>query len=234
MHPERKLNTNIGRNETVLWMVLGPLLVTLVFLLGLSIALFAPICLVYSLLSLLLYVRTLNTGYIVKSLMFFFLAVFFVLVLFRGYDIITFFFGAVSLLFVIWLFILIGIRDYKWRTTELLELAAMPVNKIEEGYSMRPMPAGKVEYQWSEMLRFSKFIRRNLISVPYHEKGKVIFSLNRSRLKLISFSSNYIKDSWVAFDQLCNSLGVLYSEFLRLFQEDNEAEIIKRIDFIRI
>jgi len=188
----------------------------------------------------------------------FFLAVFFFLVLFRGYDIITFFFGAVSLLFVIWLFILIGIRDYKWRTTELLELAAMPVNKIEEGYSMRPMPAGKVEYQWSEMLRFSKFIRRNLISVPYHEKGKVIFSLNRSRLKLISFSSNYIKDSWVAFDQkgnisvhisktdymlykdkyafdqLSNSLGVLYSEFLRLFQEDNEAEIIKRIDFIRI
>lgn len=258
MYFERKFNTNSGRNETIFWMILGPLLVVLTFLYGFSMILFSPFCIAYSVLSLLLFIRTRNMGYMVKSLMFLFLSVFFILLLFIGYHILTLVFGGLSLIFMVLLFILIGIRDYKWRTTEMLELAAMPVKEVKNGYTMRPMPAGKADFEWNELLRFSRFIRRNLISVPYHDKDKVIFSLNRSRLKLISFSSDYIQDSWVsfdksgqisvhiskddykmykdnyAFDQLCNSLGNLYSEFFELFRENRESEIIKQIDIIRV
>lgn len=255
---ERKFNADSGRNETVLWMILGPALLVLVFLYGFSLILLAPFCIIYSLLSLMLFIRTKNSGYMIKSMMFVFLSLFFILIPFTGFDILTMFLGGISLLFMIWLFILIAIRDYKWRTDEVLELAAMPVSDVKEGYTMRPMPAGKLDYQWNELLQFSKFIRRNLISVPHKGDDKIIFSLNKSRFKLISFNSDYIQDSWVsfdrkgqiavhisrddyqmykenyAFDQLCNSLGNIYGEFFKLFQQNKESEIIKRIDLIRI
>lgn len=257
MYPERKLNSKAGRNETLFWMIVGPALIVLVFLFGLGVIFLAPVCLVYCLFSFLLYLRTFNPGYLVKSMMFFFLTVFFILAFFSGLDIVSLFMGGVSLLFLILLLILIAVRDYKWRTTELLELAAWPVNDVKEGYTMRPMPAGKLEYKWDELQQFASFIKRNLVSVVYHEKDKVVFSLNRSRLKLISFSSDYIRDSWIsfdhsgqvsvhiskedyklykdnyAFDQLCNSLGSLYSEFFLMFQQKKESNILKQIDLIR-
>lgn len=258
MNMEQKRNDNSGRNETIFWMILGPLLVVLVFLYGFSLVLLSPIFAVYSILSILLFIRTRNMGYMIKSLMFFFLLLFVILLFFTGNKILTLFMGGISLIFLVWLIILIAIRDYKWRTSQMLELAAMPVDEIKNGYTMRPMPAGKADFEWNELLRYSYFIRRNLISVPYYEKDKVIFSLNRSRIKLISFSSNYIQDSWVAFersgqvsvhiskedykmykdnyafDQLCNSLGNLYVDFFKLFRQNKEAEIIRRIDIIRV
>lgn len=258
MYFEQKRLDNSGRNETIFWMIVGPFLVVLIFLYGFSLILLSPVCIVYSILSLLLFIRTHNMGYLIKSMMFFFILVFVILLFFIGPGILTFFIGGMGLVFMIWLFVLIGIRDYKWRTSEVLELAALPVEEIRNGYTMRPMPAGKADYQWNDLIRFSRFIRRNLISVTYHEDEKVIFSLNRSRLKLISFSSDYIQDSWVsfdksgqivvhiskedykmykdsyAFDQLCNSLGSLYSDFLTLFIEKKESEIIKKIDIIRV
>lgn len=257
MFPERKLSTNSGRNETIFWMIAGPALIVLVFLFGFGVIVLVPVALLYGLFSFLLFLRTYNAGYLVKSMMFLFMSAFFVLAFFRGMDILTLFLGGVSLLFMVLLLILIAVRDYKWRTAELLELAAMPVHEVKEGYTMRPMPAGKLEFGWDELQHFAAFIRRNLVSVVYHEKDKVVFGLNRSRLKLISFSSDYIRDSWIsfdksgqvavhisredyqnykdsyAFDQLCDSLGKLYTEFFRLFREKNESEILKRIDLIR-
>lgn len=258
MYFEPKIDAHQLRSEAILWMVMGPFLLIFLFLFGFAVILFAPICLVYGTVSLLMFFRTLNTGYLIKGLMFLFLVLFFLLFFFSGFGMFTIIAGIISSVLLVWLLVLIGIRDHKWRNMELLELAAMPVNDLAEGYSMRPMPTGKLSYQWKDLIRFTAFIRRNLISVPYFDKDKVIFSLNRSRFKLITFSSDYINDSWVsfdregnisvhiskqdyelfrdsyAFDQLCNSLGLVFADFFKWHQQGREAEIIKKLDYIRI
>jgi hypothetical protein len=255
---ERKLNTGQIKNEVVLWMVLGPILLIFLFLFGFAIILFAPIFAVYSLISILMFFRTLNSGYLVKSMLFFFLLMFVLFMFFNGFNFFAIVAAVISGILLVWLVALIVVRDHKWRTLQLFELAAMPVDDVEDGYSMRPMPAGKLNYTWDELLSFAGFVRRNLISVIHFQKDRIIFSLERNRSKLISFNSDYISDTWVsfekngnvsvhiskkdymmfrdsyAFDQLCDSLSNTYIEFFKLHQEGKEHEILRKLDFIRV
>ena len=258
MNVYSKLKSEELRTEAVIWMVIGPIMLLFLLFFGIGILLVIPICIVYGLVSFLLFLRTLNTGYMIKTMMFLFLMVSVISLFLTGTAIFTLFAWIITLLSLIWLIFMISNRDYKWRTRELLELAAMPVEEVKNGYTDRPMPTGKLDYKWEELIRFSNFIRRNLISVVYYENEKVVFGLNHSKFKLITFSGDYSQDSWVAFDkqgnisvhisaenyrlfkdayafdQLCDTLGNVYADFFRLFQQGKESEILKRLDFIRI
>jgi len=257
MNVYSKLKSEELRAEAVVWMVIGPMMLLFLLFFGIGILMVIPICIVYGLVSFLLFLRTLNTGYMIKSILFLFLMIFVVFLFLTGPGIFTIFTGIMAALSLIWLIIMIINRDYKWRTRELFELAAMPVDEVKNGYTARPMPTGQLDYKWEELIRFSHFIRSNLISVAYFEKEKVVFGLNHSKFKLITFSRDYSQDSWVAFDkqgnisvhisaqdyqnykdayafdQLCNSLGSLYAGFFRAFAERKESEILKRLDYIR-
>lgn len=149
-------------------------------------------------------------------------------------------------------------RKLKWRTREMLELAAQPVEDKTNGLTQRPFQAGEIEYSPGEIMDFSVFIRRNLIAIPVFEKNRTVFILNIPLKKLLQFSKNYDQRTWVAFsydgkvhvniqqndyfmyrdqlafDKLCQSLGDLFIEFMNLYQNGEEGQIIYRLNALNL
>jgi len=144
MNVYSKLKSEELRAEAVVWMVIGPMMLLFLFFFGIGILLVIPVCIVYGLVSFLLFLRTLNTGYMIKSILFLFLMIFVVFLSLTGPGIFTIFTGIMTALSLLWLVIMIINRDYTWRTTELFELAAMPVNEVKNGYTARPMPTDQL------------------------------------------------------------------------------------------
>ena len=257
MSGNQKLNPVQAKNELVFWMVAGPILLIMLFLFGFAILFLTPLFFAYFVASALLFLRTLNGGYLLKSVLFGFLTAFTLLLFFSGTGILTIIAGLICIILLTWLIILVVIRDFKWRNLQVLELAAAPVEAVEEGYTMRPMPAGKLSSAREQLLPFAGFIRRNLIAVVYFQKDRVVFGLTRNRLKMITFGSDYVRDTWVsidyqgnvsvhmarkdyeqynesyAFDQLSDSLGNVFKEFFELYRKGREKEIIRKLDRFR-
>ena len=258
MNSQTKFNSVQARNELVLWMVMGPIILILLFFTGIALLFLTPVFFIYSVVSGLLFLRTLNTGYLIRGLLFVFLTAFTLLYFFLGNHLLTWAMGAMSVLLLVWLVIMVLVREFKWRNLLVLELAAQPVEDVSEGYSMRPMPAAKLRYTWKQLLGFGRFIQRNLVAVAYYEKDKVIFSLSRNRLRMIFFSRDYINGTWVAFDrggtvsvhisrddyaqfresyafdQLSNSLGHIFGEFYGLYEQGREQDITRKLDSMRL
>jgi len=144
-------------------------------------------------------------------------------------------------------------KRLKWRIRELLELAAEPVNEITNGFTPRPRPMGKADYTKSELAEFGNFALRNHIAIPYYEPDRVAFvaaDWTQGFLRLYKFRRSYADATWVAFDfggnltvnisqrdylnyrdslsfdQLCRSLGNLFTEFLDLYRKGEGIRII--------
>ena len=73
MNVYSKLKSEELRAEAIVWMVIGPMMLLFLLFFGIGILLVIPICIVYGLVSFLLFLRTLNTGYMIKSILFLFL-----------------------------------------------------------------------------------------------------------------------------------------------------------------
>jgi len=258
MNIRKRFNAGELKHEAILWMIIGPIMLFHLFFMGFGAFLLIPVCVAYAVLSLLLFLRTLNFGYLVKANLFMVLLVFLSLILLKAKIVLVFFAAIAALMVLTALIILIVQGYYRWKTTALFELAAMPVKEVKNGYTGRPLPVGKISYKWDELIRFSKFIRQNLISVVYFDTDKVVFGLNHSKFKLVTFDKEYTIGSWVsfdkqgnisvhissndyqkykdayAFDQLCENLGKLYQEFFSLHKNHKEKEILKRLNLTRI
>ena len=152
-------------------------------------------------------------------------------------------------------------RKLRWRGEEVFELAAMPVEDIGDSFSARPRPAGNVPVSKTEMIRFVEFMTRNLIAFAFREENRVIFvpTLPGNDLPyLLGIKKDYLNDTWVAidyegnitvniteedyllfkmdldFDQLCQSLGDLFREFLELSKQGQDSRIIDRMNALRL
>lgn len=149
-------------------------------------------------------------------------------------------------------------RKLKWRSREMLELAAQPVQESTNGLTQRPLPAGKIEYSPEEISEFSAFVKRKLIATPLKEESKTIFILNIPLGRLLTFNNRYDDRTWVAFgrdgeitvsiaqqdyfmyrdhlafDQLCQSLGDLFIEFATLYFNGHEQQIIYRLNALNL
>ena len=163
--------------------------------------------------------------------------------------------------FLVWLVVLAATKKIKWRGREVLELAAMPVEKTGNGYTPRPLVAGKTEFSRHQLLEFVEFTRRNLIAVPYLSKDKVVFVpvMEGSEFPfIIGLKYDYLDETWIAFDfegnvsvnishrdyleyqealsfdQLCKSLGNLFIEFIEIFQRGEGIRIIDRMNALGI
>ena len=49
---------------------------------------------------------------------------------------------------------------------KIFELAASPLNEVENGFTGRPYPIGKWQYTMNEIAEFSKFLQKNMIAFP--------------------------------------------------------------------
>lgn len=148
-------------------------------------------------------------------------------------------------------------KRLKWRGREVFELAAAPVEDVGNGYTARPLHKGKVQYTRYELLAFSEFLRRRLIALPYREGDRILLVLVKMGEEfryLLGRRDQILDDTWVAFDfegnvsvnisqrdylefrealsfdQLCESLGELFIEFLETFKRGEAVRIIARMD----
>ncbi len=152
-------------------------------------------------------------------------------------------------------------RRFKWRGREIFELAAMPVADVQDGFTERPRPIGKLECTRGEILEFAEFIRSNLIAIPYVEASRVVFmpiKMGQEFAPVYGWSYDYQKRTWIAFDfqgdvsvriseddyldyrdrlsfdQLCESLGRLFIEFFESFRSGQGLRVIERMDALRV
>jgi len=152
-------------------------------------------------------------------------------------------------------------RKLRWRGEEVFELAALPIDEIRDNFTPRPRPAGQVPVTKTEMIRFVEFMTKNLIAFAFREEQRVIFVLTLPGNDLpyiLGIKKDYLQDTWVAidyegnltvniteedyllfkmdldFDQLCQSLGDLFQEFLELSKQGQETRIIDRMNALRL
>lgn len=152
-------------------------------------------------------------------------------------------------------------RKLKWRGQEVFELAAMPVEDTGDSFSARPRPTGQVPISKTEMIRFVDFITTNLIAFAFREDNRIVFVLGLPGKEfpyLFGLKKNYLEDTWVAidfdgnvsvnitqkdyllfkkdldFDQICQSLGNVFVEFLELSKNGKESQIIDRMNALRL
>jgi len=152
-------------------------------------------------------------------------------------------------------------RKIKWRGQEIFELAAMPIEDVGNNYTARPRPAGQTKVSKTEMIRFVDFITTNLVAFAFREDNRIVFVPvlpGKDNPYLFGLKKNYLEDTWIAidydgkvtvnitekdylifkqdldFDQLCESLGNLFIEFLELSKSGQESKIIDRMNALRL
>jgi hypothetical protein len=152
-------------------------------------------------------------------------------------------------------------RKLKWRGQEIFELAAMPIEDTGNNYTARPRPAGQADVTRTEMIRFVNFITSNLIAFAFREENRFVFVLplpGNDTPYLLGLKKDYLDDTWVAidfdgnvsvniteedyllfkqdlnFDQLCESLGNVFIEFLEFSKQGQEQRIIDRMNALRL
>jgi hypothetical protein len=152
-------------------------------------------------------------------------------------------------------------KKTKWRGREILELAATPVEEVGNGYTPRPLPAGKLEYTRKELLAFAEFVRRNLIAITYNEGQRIVMvvvKMGEEFRYMLGLQDHILDKTWVSFDfegeisvnisqrdylefrealsfdQLCESLGQLFIDFFELFRRSEGIRVIDRMDTLRL
>lgn len=166
-----------------------------------------------------------------------------------------------TIIFLVGVIYLVITKKIKWRGREVLEIAAASVEETGNGYTSRPLPAGKVEFSQQEIMEFAHFARRNLIAVSYVGKDRVIFvpvMMGREYGFILGLKSDYTDETWVSFDfdgnvtvnishrdylefiealsfdQLCTSLGNLFVDFVQTYHNGEGVRIIDRMDAVRV
>ena len=111
------------------------------------------------------------------------------------------------------------------------------------------------------MIRFVDFVTRNLIAFAFREDNRIVFVLTlpgNDIPYLLGIKKDYLEDTWVAidydgnisvniteddyllfkqdldFDQICQSLGNVFIEFLELSKNGQESQIIDRMNALRL
>jgi hypothetical protein len=216
--------------------------------------------LLYAVFSFITSFRTGNTGYTLAGLyqVAFGLACIFItmnnLILARLFFVFVIFFGLSLVYFAI-------NKKLKWRGREIFELAAAPVTESEDGFTSRPLPSLSINHSKDTIQEFAKFMSKNLIALTHLEKDKIVFFpviMGEEYRHLLRLNPDYQKSTWISFDfegkvtvnisqkdylnykenltfnQLCESLGHLFVEFLDLFRRGEGERIIDRMDDLRL
>lgn len=166
-----------------------------------------------------------------------------------------------TILFLVWLIYLLITKKLKWRGRDIFELAGYDIMVGDATYTDRPRPIKRLDYSQNEIYRFAKFVSKNLIALPFHEKDRIVFVPIKmgDEYKLL-FSSNvdYWRLSWVAFDfdgnvsshiskkdyldykenldfdKLSESFGNVFIDFFELYYKGEEVRVIDRLNEMKI
>ena len=159
------------------------------------------------------------------------------------------------------LILLVATKRFKWRGRELFELAGESVDESGNGYTSRPRPVGKVEYNPEDVRSFARFCGRNMIALPYYSTRNITLvpiKMGEEYGRLLGLSGDHRDATWInfdmngdvsvhisqkdyldyreplAFDQLCISLGQVFVDFLDLYNKGEGVRAIDRMDDLNI
>ena len=202
---------------------------------------------IFALIQLVFWLKTANLGFL--AFMIFCLLVSWSY--FTDYKGIYFIIPALILL-VVYLYYVIR-KKFNYRYRDILELAAKPIKDTQDGFTSRPLPAGSVSISKNQLLKFGKYLSKNLIAFPFIEKDRLFLVIN-------SFGKHWIrkpkvsKDTYICidfkgkvtvniakkdyskyqeeltFDQLCQSLGNLFKEFFEYFNHGQNHKILDALE----
>jgi len=203
-------------------------------------------------------VRLRNRRYAVPMLFYLFSALTFAAVSADLEPIVIVLLAVSALLFFLFFMLQLTGRKIKWRQREMLELAARVVDTASNGYTDRPYPLGKVEADRAQLRDFAQFLLKHTIAYPVFSTSGLVLVLPRSMTGyLLGLKKKAVNETSVAFsqngemsvriaekdyscyreqltfDQLCASLGRLMLDFLELYKEDRQGEIIDRLNGLR-
>lgn len=158
---------------------------------------------------------------------------------------------------IIILFILINWQSihsearFETNSRRLFRLASERIHEVSNGYTERPYPAGKVEYNKDELLGFVRFLHGSYVVRPFYYDSyiELAFSMNKSLvvIKEASEVSHIILDhsgdvkvkisekdyrnykERLSFDQLCSSMANTFTRFLDYYREGMETRIITEL-----
>ncbi len=216
------------------------------------------IMLTASLMHLVFLSRTRNRDYLVPLLFYLFTALTFLFISIN-IDILTVSFAFFALvLFVLFLRMLV-LRRLKWRYREVLELAAISVNETGNGFTSRPYPAGQITFNKGDLIRFARFMLKNVIAFPYIEEDRVVLVIPENMLpRFLYLKHNYLNNTFIdfnysgrvsvkiakkdyqkytselTFDQLCSSFANLFIDFFKLFQNGQGDKIIEQMNSLKL
>lgn len=259
MYFMRKLKSPRMNIEHFIGLALGPILIVAFFWGGVEGAFYviAGIELFALIIQVNLYFRTKNTAYLTMAFAFLIITVFALYVAIFGLNrskeylvplAVGVIFSAGIILYIVFS------KKIKWRTREMLELAAMPVRDTKDGFTERPLPTGTIDGSQEEIDAFALFLQKHLIAMPHVENGETFFSLTSTYSKQIGLKRGYKDESWVSFskdgkvnvfipkrdyllfkdqftfDQLCTNLGNLVINFFELFKQGDGVRIVDRLN----
>jgi hypothetical protein len=156
---------------------------------------------------------------------------------------------------------IIAAKKLRWRGREILELAASHVEENTNGFTERPRALGKIDFSPGELNGFTLFLKSSLIAWPIKETNRIVLvpvgTGNEYRLPL-GFSRNYAEDTWVsidmdgnvmaqisrkdylkykealAFDQLVESMGLLFIDFFEKYMKGEKSRIMYELNQVKV
>ena len=163
--------------------------------------------------------------------------------------------------FMLWAIYLMLTKRAKWRGRDVMEAAAENVEAGEFTFTPRHRPAGKLEGSKEEILSFARYLKKNLIAMPYYNHDKVLLVLvkmgeeygilwgpnvnywNRTWISIdfsgnvaVNISKEYYLDfkENLSFDHLCEALGDLFIRFYDYYKKGEEVRIIDHLNDMKI
>ena len=157
----------------------------------------------------------------------------------------------------VWLFYLFFTRKAKWKGREVFELASISTEPQPDGFTERPLPAGKADYSKDELMGFARFLSSNLIAMPYFEENCIVFvpvkmddefgyifnpekfRQNRSWIAfdfLGNVTVNISRKDYLdykeelSFDQLCENLGTMFIRFMEYYRKGEAERILNKLN----
>ncbi len=256
-----KLKTPEISVGTIIGLTVGLFALLLVMLMGLLLlfALLAMVSFTIGVIETVIFIRTKNFSFLILALFLFSCTCLLTTILMLGFpmtNIINLILYLITFILLVWVLVLAFTRRFRWRSREILELAALPVDEVSAGFTPRPFPVGQVISQTSTIVEFARFIHKNLIAIPYIQNGNVVLSLDTNLTRQIGLLTDFMDTTWVRFDKdgyvsvyisrvdyskykdtlsferLCDSFGTLFIEFHDYFVGGNKSRIIEKLDLI--
>ena len=135
---------------------------------------------------------------------------------------------------------------------KILELAAKGVSGTENGFTSRPYPVGKMQYNLDEIVHLARFLAKKQVAVPRIEENRVLLLFSADSLvsseneredqsSVVFYRSGEVTvhisrsdysrfREQLTFEELCDSVARVFYQFLETFRNGQGQRIIKELD----